>query len=255
MTSKPVILVTGGNQGLGYETLKSLAQVKEYHLVVASRSQQKAENAIRSLASETSSDIDDFSPVIIDLTDDTTIHAAANLIRFKFGHLDILINNAGINRSPDENASLREDLRAVFETNVFGVAVMNQAFLPLIRASTYPQRRIVTVTSGMGMFGVAITASSTYNLWNYKVPVYRASKAALNMLAAAENVENESDGIPTVLVCPGYCRTAFGGYTGHKGADAGGRCIARAATEGTNGELGLKAGVLDDEGKFGEFGW
>ncbi|KAL4967828.1 uncharacterized protein BDV14DRAFT_13841 [Aspergillus stella-maris] len=255
MTSKPVILVTGGNQGLGYETLKALAQAKKYRLVVAARSQEKAENAIRSLASETSSAMDDFTPVVIDLIDDATIQSAADLIRSKFGHLDILINNAGINRSPDGNASLREDLRAVFETNVFGVAVMNQTFLPLLRASSYPQRRIVTVTSGMGMFGVAVSKSSTYSLWNYKVPVYRASKAAVNMLAAAENVENEADGIPTVLVCPGYCRTAFGGYMGHKDADAGGRCIARAATEGANEVLGLKAGVLDDEGKFGDFGW
>ncbi|KAL4936204.1 hypothetical protein BDV06DRAFT_233638 [Aspergillus oleicola] len=255
MTSKPIILVTGGNQGLGYETLKALAQTQKYHLVVAARSQSKAENAIQSLVLETSSDVNDFTPVVIDLADDKTIHSAADLIKTKFNHLDILINNAGINRSPNDYATLREDLRAVFETNVFGVAVMNQTFLPLLRSSNHPRRRIVTVTSGMGMFGVAVTQSSPFNLWEYKVPVYRASKAAVNMLAAVENVEHEEEGIPTVLVCPGYCRTAFGGFRGHKGADEGGRVIARAATEGENAEVGLRNGILDDEGKFGEFGW
>lgn len=106
-----------------------------------------------------------------------------------------------------------------FETNVFGVAVMNDKFLLLIRKSTYPQRRIVTVTSGLGMFGVALTESSPYNAWNYKFPVYRSSKSAVNMVCAVDMNEN----IATVLVEPGYCRTAFGGFQGHKGADEGGR--------------------------------
>lgn len=66
-------------------------------------------------------------------------------------YLDNLVNNAGISRSPNENATLRKNLRAVFETNVFGVAVMKETFLPLIRASAYPQRQIGTITSGLGI--------------------------------------------------------------------------------------------------------
>ncbi|KAJ6139530.1 hypothetical protein N7471_006016 [Penicillium samsonianum] len=130
---------------------------------------------------------------------------------------------------------------------------MNDTFLPLIRASTYPQRRIVTVTSGLGMFGVALTESSPYNIWKYKVPVYRSSKSAVNMLAAVDTISLQNENIPTVLVEPGYCRTAFGGFHGDKDADQGGKVIARAAVGGDNKDLFLK--IVDDEGKHAEFGW
>ncbi len=249
--SKPVILVTGGNQGLGHETLKILARTNEYNIVVAARSQSKAEEAIKAIAAETGNS--DLTPVVIDLDSDDTIFDAAKIVEEKFGHLDVLVNNAGINRSPKPNATLREDFRAVFETNVFGVAVMNHTFLPLIRKSTYPQRRIVTVTSGLGMFGVALTESSPYNVWNYKFPVYRSSKSAVNMISAVDMIALREENIATVLVEPGYCRTAFGGFQGHKDADEGGRVIARAAVEGDNKDLFLK--IIDDEGKHAQFGW
>ncbi|KAL3473913.1 hypothetical protein BJX99DRAFT_271994, partial [Aspergillus californicus] len=253
MTSKPIILVTGGNQGLGHEALKALALTKEYHLIVAARSPSKAEEAVKTIAATTNANTADFTPLVIDLTIDETITAAAQTIKDKFTRLDILINNAGISHSPSPNASLREDLRAVFETNVFGVAVMNETFLPLLRASRYPQRRIITVTSGLGMFGVALSESSPYNAWKYKFPVYRSSKAAVNMLAAVDMIALREEDISTVLVEPGYCRTAFGGFRGHKDADEGGRVIARAAVEGENRDLFLR--IVDDEGKFEEFGW
>ncbi|KAF5854970.1 hypothetical protein ETB97_010475 [Aspergillus alliaceus] len=253
MTSKPVILVTGGNQGLGNEALKVLARTNKYQLVVAARSQSKADEAVKVIASETGADLSDLTPVVIDLNSDETIFAAAKVVEEKFGHLDVLVNNAGINRSPKPNATLREDFRAVFETNVFGVAVMNQAFLPLIRKSPYSQRRIVTVTSGLGMFGVALTESSPYNAWHYKFPVYRSSKSATNMISAVDMIALREENISTVLVEPGYCRTAFGGYQGHKDADEGGKVIARAAVEGDNKDLFLK--IVDDEGKHAEFGW
>ncbi|KAL5339652.1 hypothetical protein BJX70DRAFT_150962 [Aspergillus crustosus] len=209
--------------------------------------------SLRTIASDTSPDIGDFTPVVIDLDSDETIIAAAEIVNRKFGYLDILVNNAGINRSPNDNATLRENLRAVFETNVFGPAVTDSTFLRLLRKSSYPQRRIVTVTSGLGMFGVPLTESSQYNIWKYKVPVYRSSKAAVNMLAAVDTVTLQEENIPNVLVEPRYCRTAFGGVQGHKEASAGGRVIARAAVEGENRELFLR--IVDDEGKFEEFGW
>jgi len=259
-SSRIIILVTGGNQGLGHEALKALARKSKsnnddnkYHLVVAARAQDKAEGAVRTIASDTGSDLADFTPVVIDLMSDETIYAAAELVRTKFGRLDVLVNNAGINRSPDPKATLREDMRAVYETNVFGVTVTNAAFQPLLRNSKFPQRRIVTVTSGLGMFGVTLTRTSPYNGWDYPVPTYGSSKSATNMLAARDCIALESENIPTVLVEPGYCRTAFGGFEGHKDADQGGAVIARAAVEGNNKDLFLK--IIDDEGKFTQFGW
>lgn len=203
MDSRPVILVMGANQGLGHETLIALAQANQYQLVTAARSQSKADEAVKAIATKTGSDPTSLTPVVIDLHDDKSIHAAAALVKEKFNHLDILVNNAGINRSPNPNATLRENYRAVFETNVFGVAVMNDVFLPLIRAFTYPRRRIVTVTSCLGMFGVALTKSSPYNAWNYQFPVYRSSKSATNMIVAVDTIALRDENIPTVLVEPG----------------------------------------------------
>lgn len=250
----PVILITGANQGLGYEALKILASVGKHQFIVAARSQQKSEDAITRILRATGAADADFTPVVIDLESDESIFTAAKIVEDKFGFLDILINNAGINRSSNCNATLRENYRAVFETNVFGVAVMNEAFLPLLRASTYPQRRIVTVTSGLGMFGVATKETSPYNIKKFPVvPAYRASKSAVNMISVFNSSTLQEEDIGSVLVEPGYCRTAFGGFQGDKDAADGGRVIARVAVECENGELGLR--VLDDEGKFEEFGW
>ncbi|KAF7128662.1 hypothetical protein CNMCM5793_003513 [Aspergillus hiratsukae] len=220
--SKPVILLTGGNRGLGHETLKLLARSNKYQLVVAARSQSKADDAVKAIAPKTGNA--DLTPVVLD--SDEAIFNAAKIVEEKLGHLDILVNNAGINRSPNPNATLREDFRA---------------------------RRIVTVTSGLGMFGVALTEGSPYNAWNYKVPVYRSSKSAVNMVSAVDMIALREENISTVLVEPGYRRTAFGAFQGHKDADEGGKVIARAAVEGDNKDLFLE--IVDDEGKHAEFGW
>ncbi|KAL4778317.1 hypothetical protein BJX76DRAFT_366486 [Aspergillus varians] len=235
-SSRSIILVTSANQGLGHEALKALARENKYHIVNPTCSQSKADEAVKVITSKTSSDPTNFTPVVINLHNQKFIFTAAAIVKEKFGHLDILVNSTGINRSPTNNATLRENLRAVFETNVF-VAVMNEAFLSMIRA----QRCIVTVTSGLGMFG------------KYEAPVYHSSKSAVNMLAAVDTIMLQDENFPTVLVEPGYCRTAFGGFHGDKDANKGGLVIARAAVEGDNKDLFLKIG--DGGGKHAEFGW
>ncbi|PYH73669.1 uncharacterized protein BO88DRAFT_484568 [Aspergillus vadensis CBS 113365] len=98
--------------------------------------------------------------------------AAAIYIREQFGSLDILVYNGGINRSSDPNATLRDTYRAVFETNVFGVVVVIDAFLPLLRASKYSDRRIGDVTSGLGQIGIAYSPTSEYNAKIWELPAY-----------------------------------------------------------------------------------
>ncbi|CAI7597918.1 unnamed protein product [Penicillium palitans] len=242
-TTKPLILITGANQGLGFATAQQLASTGQYNLLIGARSQEKAEGAIKKLQ-ESSVDIS-LTPIIIDLDQDESITAAAKFVQDLFGSLDILINNAGINRASDPNATLRETYRGVFETNVFGVAMMTATFLPLLRASKHHDRRIVNVTSGLGQI--------EYSAKIWELPVYRSSKSAINMISAVDAVSLEKENILCVLAAPGYCRTNFGGGQGVKSAEEGARPIVRAATEGNPKELFGR--LVDDENTLVEFGW
>ncbi|KIA75509.1 short-chain dehydrogenase [Aspergillus ustus] len=247
-TAKPLILITGANQGLGFASAKQLVSTGKYRLILGARSQEKAEAAVKELGGS-----EDLTPVVIDLDSDRSIEAAAAFVKERFGSLDILINNAGINRSSDPNATLRETYRAVFETNVFGVAVMVENFLPLLRASQYHDRRIVNVTSGLGQIGIAYSPTSEYSAKVWELPVYRGSKAALNIINAVDAVRLREEKILSVVAAPGYCRTNFGGYTGVKDPEDGARPIVRAAVEGSPDEL--FGTIVDDENFFVEFGW
>ncbi|KAI3204641.1 hypothetical protein CBS147311_3821 [Penicillium roqueforti] len=248
--TKPLVLITGANQGLGFATAQQLASTGQYNLLIAARSQEKAEGAVKQLESSTNSSL---TPIVIDLDQDESITAAAKFVEERFGSLDILINNAGINRSSDPNATLRESYRAVFETNVFGVAVMTATFLPLLRASKHHDRRIVNVTSGLGQIGIAYSPTSEYSAKIWELPIYRSSKSAINMISAVDAVSLEKENILVVLAAPGFCRTNFGGGQGVKSAEEGARPIVRAATEGSPKELFGK--LVDDENTLVEFGW
>ncbi|KAJ5189544.1 hypothetical protein N7491_005873 [Penicillium cf. griseofulvum] len=230
-----------------------LARTGQYNLLIAARSQEKAEGAVKQLQGSGTDAISSLTPIVIDLDQDESIAAAAKFVEERFGSLDILINNAGINRSSDPNATLRESYRAVFETNVFGVAVMIATFLPLLRASKYHDRRIVNVTSGLGQIGIAYSPTSEYSAKIWELPVYRSSKSVINMISAVDAVSLEKENILAVLAAPGFCRTNFGGGQGVKSAEEGARPIVQAGTEGSPKELFGK--LVDDENTLVEFGW
>ena len=254
MATKPLVLITGANQGLGFATATHLAHTGRYHLLMAARSREKAEAAIQALQAQSPAvDATALTPLVLDVTDDDSIRAAAQVVTDRFGSLAILINNAGISRPADPTLGLRDSFRAVFELNVFGVAVMTATFLPLLRASTYPDRRIVNVSSGVGLIGIALSPTSPYNAHAFTLPIYRSSKAAVNMITAVDAVTLAAEGILAVAVDPGYCRTNFNGNRGFKDPALGSRPIVRAATEGNPREM--VGGLVDDDESLAEFGW
>jgi len=94
MASKQVILITGGNTGLGYETVKALCQSSTaYEILIGSRSVQNGEDAVEKLKKEVSETVSAISVVQVDISSDDSIEKAAEHVKAKYGKLDILINN------------------------------------------------------------------------------------------------------------------------------------------------------------------
>jgi len=184
----------------------------------------------------------------LDVTDRSSIAAAAERIRKELGRLDLLVNNAAISRtntligaSMEEyrkstrpsNVSL-DEVRAVWETNVFGVLAVYQAMLPLLRESS--DARIVNVSSGVG--SLTANADPTYAQHRNFGPVYPASKAALIAMTLAMMVELESTGIKVNLVSPAFTKTNLNGYTGTESVEDGSREVVRVALLGPDGPTG-----------------
>ncbi|KAK0615697.1 putative short-chain dehydrogenase [Bombardia bombarda] len=230
-TTKTLVLITGANQGIGFGIAEHLIHLKTFHVLIGARSEAKAEAAVKQLQAQTSDA--ELTAVVIDVTNDLTIAAAAKAVTEKFGHLDLLINNAGIASGtlPDD-LTARQEFAAIYDTNVIGAMAVTEAFLPLLRASTYQDRRIVNVSSGLGQIGLALAVDHQSGAKAIPAPAYRASKAALNMLTAVYAANLRDEDILAVPACPGYARTNLTRGQGRKTASEGARIIVRAAIEG-----------------------
>ena len=96
MTSPKVVLITGGNNGIGYETVKALLQSKRpYHILVGSRSLEKGKRAIETLHKDCADATNTLELVQVDLTSDESIEKAFEQVKTSPGSIDVLINNAG----------------------------------------------------------------------------------------------------------------------------------------------------------------
>ena len=135
--------------------------------------------------------------------------------------------------SRPSNVSL-DEMRAVWETNVFGVLAVYQAMLPLLREA--PAARIINVSSGVG--SLTTNADPAYSYRAFFGPVYPASKTALNAITLAMMIELESTAIKVNLVSPGFTKTNLNGYEGPESIEAGSREVVRVALLGPDGPSG-----------------
>ncbi|TJX32685.1 MAG: SDR family NAD(P)-dependent oxidoreductase, partial [Mesorhizobium sp.] len=169
----------------------------------------------------------------LDVTDQASIAAAAERIRNELGRLDVLVNNAAISNTSKRpgqsiedyakltrpsNVSL-DEVRAVWETNVFGVLAVTQAMLPLLREAR--AARIVNVSSGVG--SLTRNADPAFPYRSIFGPVYPASKTALNAMTLAMAIELEPTGIKVNAVSPGFTKTNLNGYAGTETVEQGAR--------------------------------
>lgn len=236
---KRIALITGANQGVGFQVAKELV-ANGLAVLVGSRNFEKGEAAAKEIGPAAIA-------LQLDVTDRISIASAAEHIRQEFGYLDLLVNNAAISNtrkgglSPQEyakitlasNASL-DEIRAVWETNVFGALAVHQAMLPLLRESS--DARIVVVSSGVGSLTMNSDPSFPYRA--YYSPVYAASKSALNAMTLAMMNELEATGIKVNLVSPGFTSTNLNGYAGTESVEEGSREVVRVALLGPDGPSG-----------------
>ena len=233
---KRVALVTGANQGVGLQVAKELV-ANGVTVLAGSRNLERGEAAAKEIGPGAIA-------LQLDVTDRASIAAAAERIRQEFGRLDLLVNNAAISNTRKGNLSIQEyskisrasnasldEVRAVWETNVFGVLAVYQAMLPLLRESS--DARIVNVSSGVG--SLTDNADPAFPYRPIFGPVYPASKAALNAMTLAMMVELESTGIKVNLVSPAFTSTNLNGYAGTESVEDGSREVVRVAQLGPDG--------------------
>jgi NAD(P)-dependent dehydrogenase (short-subunit alcohol dehydrogenase family) len=240
MHDKAVALVTGANQGIGLQIAKDL--IKEgFTVLLGSRNHANGLAAAAAIGP-------DARAIQLDVTDQASIAAAAERVRTSFGRLDVLIQNAAISNTrkregqsvEDYAATTRtstvalEEMRAVWETNVFGVLAVYQAMLPMLRAT--PGARIVNVSSGVG--SLTRNADPDFPYRRIFGPVYPASKTALNALTLAMAIELEPEAIRVNAVSPGFTRTNLNGYAGTETVEQGAREAVRVALLGQSGPSG-----------------
>ncbi|SDM29864.1 NAD(P)-dependent dehydrogenase, short-chain alcohol dehydrogenase family [Streptomyces sp. cf386] len=227
-------LITGANKGLGFETARRL--VAAGHTVyVGSRDPERGRRAAERLGARF---------VHLDVTDDASVQAAVKTVEAE-GGLDVLINNAGIEVRGENNGipaaadTTADELRTVFETNVFGVVRVTHAFLPLLQRSPAPV--VVNVSSGLGSLTRLSDPDSPAHF--YQAIAYPTSKTAVNMITV-----QYAKAFPDMrinAVEPGFTSTDLNGRTGTQTVEQGAEIIVRMAQIGPDGPTG---GYVDVEG-------
>jgi NAD(P)-dependent dehydrogenase (short-subunit alcohol dehydrogenase family) len=196
-----IALVTGATRGIGLETTRQLA-AQGVHTLLAGRDRGRAVEASLKLQAEGLP----VEAVTLDVTDGSSIAAAARDIEQRHGRLDILVNNAGIFRDDVDLAPSAQTLQAwreTFDTNLFGVVATTQAFLPLLRRSA--AGRIVNLSSALASLALHIDPGS--DIYALKVPAYDASKTALNAWTVHLAHELRDTPIKVNAVDPGSVKT------------------------------------------------
>ena len=236
MSRTRLALVTGANQGVGFQVSNELA-IAGVRVLVGSRDLARGEEAAGRIGANA-------QPIQLDVTDAGSIAAAAERIRADYGYLDLLVNNAAISNLSKGDLSLQEyaesskastidldEVRAIWETNVFGVLAVYQAMLPLLRESS--DARIVNVSSGVG--SLTLNADRTYASRALFSPGYAASKAAMNAVTLAMMAELQDSDIKVNLVSPGFTSTNLNGFEGTQSLEDGSREVVRVALLGPDG--------------------
>jgi NAD(P)-dependent dehydrogenase (short-subunit alcohol dehydrogenase family) len=226
----PVSLVTGANKGIGLETVRRLVGAG-HRVYLGARDGERGRAAADAASAEF---------IQLEVTSDDSIRQAAEIVERAEGHLDVLVNNAGITGPVrDVHEYEGDDMAAVLLTNVVGYVRMIHAFLPLLKRSSDP--RIVNVSSGLGSFALAHDQSRTES--RAPSPLYAAVKSAINMLTV-----RYAQLLPEIRINaadPGLTATDLSGGQGHS-LESGTDAIVAFALSGPDSPSGAYRDLAGD---------
>jgi NAD(P)-dependent dehydrogenase (short-subunit alcohol dehydrogenase family) len=203
--TNPIIVVTGGNRGIGFEICRQLAE-RGAQVVLTARKPEAGEQAVKKLAAQNLS----ARFHRLNVTDAASVAELRDFLERTLGRLDVLINNAGI--ITDEEASgldvKLETVRATLETNTLAPLHLAQTLVPLLKRS--PSARIVNMSSGMGALSEMQGGYAAY----------RISKPALNAVTGIFAAELRG-AVAVNSMCPGWVRTDMGGANAERDVSQG----------------------------------
>ncbi|MEG3857540.1 SDR family oxidoreductase [Microcoleus sp. herbarium12] len=240
-------LITGANKSIGLETARQLLH-KGYYIYLGSRN---LENGLEAVEKLKAAGLTDVEAIQIDVSDDESVKAARAEIGKKTEVLDLLINNAGILGGMTQTTNTDITVfKQVFDTNLFGVISVTQAFMDLLQKSAQP--RIVNVTSGLA--SLTLHNDPTWKYYNVKAAVYNSSKAALNMYTIALAYELRDTPFQVNAVDPGFTATDFNQHRGTGSVEDAAARLVKYATIDADGPTG-KFFSDDNSPKTGESPW
>ena len=227
-----IALITGANKGIGLETARQLARDHGFTVLVGARDVGRGQEAVSEL---TGAGLD-AQLLLIDPTDADSIAKAAAKVEADYGHLDVLINNAGTIAEPDRGAPATvptDAVRETYELNVFGLHEVTLAFWPLLEKAE--AARLVNVSSAVG--SLTINADPNGPLANYHLLAYSSSKAAVNMMTVQVASQWEKTPHRANAIHPGSVKTDLnpgGDLTLEEGAKSS-VIMATISNDGPNG--------------------
>lgn len=235
--AEKIAFITGGNRGLGYQTALDM-KGSGTKVVIGSRDPKQGQQALENLRAAGV----DADAIQFDITNLGDHQAAFEYFNSKYGHLDILINNAGIaggrfpGTGPEHRASdvPLDLLRKVFETNFFAPVALTKTLLPLLKKS--PAGRIVNLSSILG--SLTLHADPKSQIYNAKSFAYDASKTALNAFTVHLAYELRDTKIKVNSAHPGWVKTDMGGEQAPMELSEGSKTSIQLATLPDNGPTG-----------------
>ena len=200
--ASPTVLVTGSNRGLGLEFVRQYAG-RDWRVIATCRDPEAAEE-LRELQAK-------HSNIVIEKLDVADAQAVAALgAKYRSQPIDVLLNNAGILGDLDGQrfgGNDYEDFREVLQVNTFAPIKLAESFIDSVTASG--QKKIVTITSGLGSLEITKRSGGLY--------AYRISKAGVNMAMRVLQADLRPRGVTVGLLSPGMVDTRLLSQSGYKG--------------------------------------